>query len=355
MSSLRDVDISSKSDSDLSDVPRNCEIERLEEILKGAGPLGSGSIDPCRCPECNPNVEGYAATATWTQDELLEADFRESVAAFTKDMQEIAPDLLGDLQIGFDPAELMKKQALQVPKHILPGDQVPRSSIGGFPHAIFRCFEVLPAKQCEVLLPALRLATTWITHPSMTLYWQNQIAAPRCLIPRHYNRPPDDDPDRVQRAALQHIIGWSQTNHEAWLKMLPNIARFNYFCFQDNEFGRPARAQMVTLESFRTRVSLSMASQIAMINLSQVANPDPGQLLRFNFQLANMLCHELAHVVEFAILFKGSCRCGWVSRSLTSETWMKSWPESQFGRSAQTSIGTKGKQVQRGMCTSSAV
>lgn len=167
----------------------------------------------------------------------------------------------------------------------------------------------------EQFLPALRLASMWMTQPICSQFW---------VTLAHGTRQVDEImSSRFQR--LQHRIHRdvpiTQRNAMSVIEYIKSISK-DYrmsFTFQDNfkqhgatyfggtnkicDYGWEAEGSSSD-QLLRIYTKLSSDYYIAAKKLSQLTWPDRAQVLRFHFGLAVLLVHETCHAIELAHIRK---------------------------------------------------
>lgn len=160
----------------------------------------------------------------------------------------------------------------------------------------YQNFPNLSFKTYQTMQPALALAERLILRGSMP-FWVN-IACGR----RYYNF--NDDLNRLQEC-LEPLASNDESHVRKALELLEILGKTVTFDFDDVEGGYACSRPTTVNTSPRTD-SWLMPHEILLDNsfrhvvekYTRLKHPDPAAKLRFNFFLAVVLCHEIAHAFE---------------------------------------------------------
>ncbi|KAJ9627622.1 hypothetical protein H2203_002834 [Taxawa tesnikishii (nom. ined.)] len=206
---------------------------------------------------------------------------------------------------GFDPVEVMNSNALN------PSQGCPYlSSTLNVPiHPLLALDRFLdyPEELYNILKPALRLASLFLTHRVTSSFWHTLMFGKRELCP---------DASRAAGCDIYRIrygTHWNAQNAAAFAELLMMISnkisiQFENIDPRSQTFGTcwiPGEARRILpLDVHRWRRALidmhldihSAAKQLSLLK----GNADPAMVLRFHFFVAVNLTHELAHFLETA-------------------------------------------------------
>lgn len=207
-------------------------------------------------------------------------------------------------KLGFDPVELIKKQAVTLPE----GTISPTSSLTNEIHPIFRpenwhgCSDSI----YEVLKPGMQLATLFLTSRATSHYWHTLVFGKREPCPKTseaYGQP-------CHR--IREDVSWSEERHVAFNNFLNNQSDTVYFCFHNNPLPpETVYASMGLVRDYKnglirkmndkchtSRICLHSDFYTTAKKLSLLRYREPAMVLRFNLFLAICLSHEIAHFCE---------------------------------------------------------
>ena len=217
-------------------------------------------------------------------------------------------------------------------------------------------FDDTPDAIYDQLLPALRLATMFLTQPSCMQFWVTVALGPRIEDPamtQKYGR-------RCQRIASHvslttenttkviahlHALGQANIINFAFKPTLPTDtpawATSSPICDYLGAAARPRSSRLT-----RSIIRLHSDHYIIAKKLSQLRYPETSQKLRFSFFFATLLLHELAHSIEGAYIQLRSEQ--WaeyqLSKSYMEPFWLdwrrppecgKAWEQTLFGGEVQ--------------------
>ncbi|KAF2197090.1 hypothetical protein GQ43DRAFT_425273 [Delitschia confertaspora ATCC 74209] len=208
------------------------------------------------------------------------------------------------LKLGFNPVDLIKKQAVSFSE-----DSVARrSSLDNEIHPIFRPenFHGCPDEIYEVLKPALRLSTLLILHRATAPFWHTLVFG---------DRQPDSETSELYGQACYRIrddVSWSEERETTFKHFLDSQVDTLHFLFHREPLPRdPAYASMGLVADYKNGILRKLAgkchtSKICLHTdffttakrLSLLQYPEPAMVLRFNLFLASCIVHEMAHFIE---------------------------------------------------------
>src|SRR5690242_5943183 len=130
------------------------------------------------------------------------------------------------VKLGFDPVELIKKQAVTLPQSVVS----PACTLNNEIHPIFRLenWHGCPDNIYEVLKPGMQLATQFLTSRATAHYWHTLVFGDRepCVATSEaYGQP-------CHR--IRSDVPWSEERHTAFTDFLSNQLDTVYFCFHNN-------------------------------------------------------------------------------------------------------------------------
>lgn len=211
------------------------------------------------------------------------------------------------LKLGFDPADIIKKQALDLPEN----SPIHASTLDNEIHPIFRLrnFHGCPDAIYEVLKPALRLATLFLFSRGTSHFWHTLVFGNREPCPQtseEYGQP---------CSRIREEVPWVEENAAFFKSFLDEQVDAVYFYFHRDPLPPlspdQAYASMGLVADYKTglirkltgkcatsRICLHADFFTAAKKLSQLQYPDPAMVLRFNLFLAVCLAHEMAHFIE---------------------------------------------------------
>ena len=212
---------------------------------------------------------------------------------------------------GFRPEELLWYGALEL-------KNCRSSTLQNDIHPLFHqdCFDDTPDHVYDQLRPGLALATMFLTHPACMQFWVTLAKGDR-----------REDPEMTRRCGhLRHRItrnvDLTEENTREVIKYIEDLgkAKAIHFTFAPGlvfegkaAFGTACTVCDFALESSenrstttnsgclqRSHIRLHGDFYVIAKKLSRMKYPDPAQHLRFNFILALLLVHEMAHAIELS-------------------------------------------------------
>ncbi|KAF2120456.1 hypothetical protein BDV96DRAFT_564870 [Lophiotrema nucula] len=208
------------------------------------------------------------------------------------------------LKLGFDPVDLIKKQAVTFPE-----DSSARSSnLVNDIHPVFRAdnFHGCPDVVYEVLKPALRLSTLLLFSRATATFWHTLVFG---------DRKPDQKTSEQygqQCFRIHENVPWSQEHADTFKRFMGEQVDTVHFLFHRDPLPPdPAYASMGLVADYKngllrkldskchtSRICLHSDFYTTAKKLSLLQYPDPAMVLRFNLFLAVCLAHEMAHFIE---------------------------------------------------------
>ncbi|KAF9695985.1 hypothetical protein EKO04_005768 [Ascochyta lentis] len=208
------------------------------------------------------------------------------------------------LKLGFDPVELIKKQAVAFAED----GPSPECTLKNDVHPIFRPenWHGCPDNIYEVLRPGMQLATLFLTSRATAHYWHTLVFGEREPCPKTseaYGQP-------CHR--IREDVPWSEERHTAFNTFLSNQLDTLYFCFHNNPLPpETVYASMGLVRDYKngllrkmndkchtSRICLHSDFYTTAKKLSLLRYREPAMVLRFNLFLAICLSHEIAHFCE---------------------------------------------------------
>ena len=208
------------------------------------------------------------------------------------------------IRLGFDPSDLIKRQAVTFPEDAL--SQV--STLDNDIHPIFRIenFHGCPDAVYEVLKPALRLSTLFLFSRATAHFWHTLVFGERKPCKRTselYGQP---------CCRITEDVSWTEKNAAAFKAFIDNQVDTVHFMFHRDPLRTdPAYASMGLVSDYKnglmrrldhkchtSRICLHSDFYTTAKKLSTLRFPDTAMVLRFNLFLAVCLAHEMAHFVE---------------------------------------------------------
>ncbi|KAF2003309.1 hypothetical protein P154DRAFT_520261 [Amniculicola lignicola CBS 123094] len=208
------------------------------------------------------------------------------------------------LKYGFDPIDLIKKQAVTFSE-----DSPTRSStLDNEIHPVFRAenFHGCPDAVYEVLKPALRLSTLLLLSRATSTFWHTLVFGNR----ESCKKTSDAYGQPCYR--IREDVSWTEEHAVAFKQFLDEQADTVHFMFHRNPLPPdPAYASMGLVADYKnglmrrlnrkchtSRICLHSDFYTTAKKLSLLQYPEPAMVLRFNLFLAVCLAHEMAHFIE---------------------------------------------------------
>ncbi|KAF2266820.1 hypothetical protein CC78DRAFT_108679 [Lojkania enalia] len=208
------------------------------------------------------------------------------------------------VKLGFDPIDLIKKQAVTFSNNTLTRSSTLDNDI----HPIFRAenFHGCPDAVYEVLKPALRLATLFLFSRATSTFWHTLVFGDR----KFCQKTSDEYGQRCYR--IQKDVLWLEDHAQAFKAFLDDQADTVHFLFHRDPLPPdPAYASMGLVADYKnglmrklnqkchtSRITLNSDFYTTAKKLSILQYPEPAMVLRFNLFLSVCLAHEMAHFIE---------------------------------------------------------
>ncbi|KAF2471958.1 uncharacterized protein BDR25DRAFT_302785 [Lindgomyces ingoldianus] len=207
-------------------------------------------------------------------------------------------------KLGFDPIDLIKKQAVTFPKN--SPSQV--SNLDNDIHPVFRpenfhgCSDAI----YEALRPALRLSTLLVLSRATSLFWHTLVFGKR----ERDQKTSDEYGQPCFR--IREDVLWSPENAAAFKSFVDGQVDTVHFMFHRDPLPPdPAYASMGLVADYKngllrkmngkchtSRICLHADFYTTAKKLSLLQYPEPAMVLRFNLFLAVCIAHEMAHFLE---------------------------------------------------------
>ncbi|KAI8936541.1 hypothetical protein NX059_006944 [Plenodomus lindquistii] len=208
------------------------------------------------------------------------------------------------VKLGFDPVELIKKQAVAFAHDV----QNSSSTLDNDIHSIFRlenwhgCSDAI----YDVLKPGLRLASLLLTSQATAHFWHTLVFGKR-------------EPCEKTSAAygqpcfrIKDDVPWSEERHAMFRNFLDNQTDTVHFYFHHDPLPpETAYASMGLVKDYKnglmrkinekchtSRICLHSDFYTTAKKLSLLRYREPAMVLRYNLFLATCLAHEIAHFCE---------------------------------------------------------
>jgi hypothetical protein len=214
------------------------------------------------------------------------------------------PSKRKQVKLGFDPVDLIKKQAVTFAENVAE----PICTLDNDIHTIFRLdnWHGCPDAIYEVLKPSLRLATQLLTSRATAHFWQTLVFGKReaCAeTSKLYGQP---------CFRIQETVEWSDERHQTFKNFLENQTDTVHFYFHHDPLPpETAYASMGLVKDYKnglmrkindkchtSRICLHSDFYTTAKKLSLLQYPEPAMVLRFNLFLAICLTHEVSHFCE---------------------------------------------------------
>lgn len=208
------------------------------------------------------------------------------------------------VKLGFDPVELIKKQAVAFAHDA----HDPSSTLDNDIHSIFRlenwhgCSDAI----YDVLKPGLRLATLLLTSQATAHFWHTLMFGKRAPCEKTsaaYGQP---------CFRIKEDVAWSEELHATFRSFLDNqIDTVHFYFHHDPLPPETAYASMGLVKDYKnglmrkmndkchtSRICLHSDFYTTAKKLSLLRYREPAMVLRYNMFLATCLAHEIAHFCE---------------------------------------------------------
>ncbi|KAF2182190.1 hypothetical protein K469DRAFT_712795 [Zopfia rhizophila CBS 207.26] len=208
------------------------------------------------------------------------------------------------LKLGFDPIDLIKKQAVTFPE-----DSPARAStLDNDIHPIFRPenFHGCPDAIYDILKPALRLSTLLLFSRATSTFWHTLVFGDR----KFCQTTSEEYGQECWR--IREDVAWSEEYAATFKDFLDAQVDTVHFLFHRDPLPPdPAYASMGLVADYKnglirklngkchsSRICLHTDFYTTAKRLSLLQYPDPAMVLRFNLFLAVCIVHEMAHFIE---------------------------------------------------------
>jgi hypothetical protein len=208
------------------------------------------------------------------------------------------------VRLGFDPVELIKKQAVTFLEKVPD----PVCTLDNEIHNIFRIdnWHGCPDAIYEVLKPALQLATLLLTSRATAHFWQTLVFG---------KREPCEETSKLYGQPcfrIRETVEWSEERQQTFKNFLENqIDTVHFYFHHDPLPPETAYASMGLVKDYKnglmrklnekchtSRICLHSDFYTTAKKLSLLQYPEPAMVLRFNLFLAICLAHEISHFCE---------------------------------------------------------
>ncbi|KAF2866693.1 hypothetical protein BDV95DRAFT_504095 [Massariosphaeria phaeospora] len=208
------------------------------------------------------------------------------------------------LKLGFDPVELIRKQAVTFQDDA----SMRTSTLDNDIHRIFRLenFHGCPDEVYEVLKPALRLSTLLLFSRATSGFWHTLVFGDR--------KPCEKTSAEYGQSCfrIRDEVPYSEEKALEFSKFLDGQVDTLHFMFHRQPLPPdPAYASMGLVADYKnglmrklnrkchtSRICLHTDFYTTAKKLSKLQYPEPAMVLRFNLFLAVCLAHEMAHFIE---------------------------------------------------------
>ncbi|KAI4201985.1 MAG: hypothetical protein LQ350_002890 [Teloschistes chrysophthalmus] len=224
----------------------------------------------------------------------------------------ILPRMAGRQKHGFRPEELVYHDAILMFKDCQGSD------LDDEIHPLLHrdSFDDTPDHVYDQLVPGLRLATRFLSHPSCMQFWVtlakgerrvDHEMSRRCGATRHRisRNAPMTKENVTEVIRYMKELGIARTFHFTFANglLFQGGAAFgtaNMVCDYQSEHNESQQCSRQSSSLQRCNIRLHSDFYVVAKKLSTLQYPDPPQKLRFNFVLATLIVHELAHAIELS-------------------------------------------------------
>ncbi|KAF2686503.1 hypothetical protein K458DRAFT_198847 [Lentithecium fluviatile CBS 122367] len=208
------------------------------------------------------------------------------------------------VKLGFDPIELIKRQAVA----FLEDAVIKESTLDNDIHPIFRAenFHGCSDEIYETLKPALRLSTLLLFSRATSTFWHTLVFGDR--------NPCEKTSEAYGQPCyrIREDVPWLEENATSFKSFMDDQVDTVHFMFHRDPLPPdPAYASMGLVADYKnglmrkldrkchtSRVCLHSDFYTTAKKLSMLVYPEPAMVLRFNLFLAVCLAHEMAHFIE---------------------------------------------------------
>lgn len=208
------------------------------------------------------------------------------------------------VKLGFDPIELIRRQAVTFPEDA----PVRESTLENDIHPIFRPenFHGCSDDIYDALKPALRLSTLFLFSRATSTFWHTLVFGER--------KPCEKTSEAYGQPCyrIREDVPWSEENAANFKSFIDDQVDTVHFMFHRDPLPPdPAYASMGLVADYKnglmrklnrkchtSRICLHSDFYTTAKKLSVLRFPEPAMVLRFNLFLAVCLAHEMAHFIE---------------------------------------------------------
>ncbi|KAL8968011.1 MAG: hypothetical protein Q9183_002662 [Haloplaca sp. 2 TL-2023] len=219
----------------------------------------------------------------------------------------VLPEMNGRQKHGFRPEELLWYGAIDL-------KDCKDSTLDNDIHPLLQrdCFDDTPDHIYDQMAPGLRLASLFLSHPSCMQFWVTLAKGERRIdheMSRRYgmtrhrisSNVPMTDKNVTEVVRYMRDLGQAKPFHFTFADALvfKGDAAFGTahpVCHHMAEVPQGRQSEDIQ----RCQIRLHSDFYIVAKKLSMMHYPDPAQKLRYNFHLATIIMHELAHAMELS-------------------------------------------------------
>ncbi|KAL8959427.1 MAG: hypothetical protein Q9193_003707 [Seirophora villosa] len=231
----------------------------------------------------------------------LRADFRR-LDKRKRDLG-VIPQSTSYQKHGFRPEELLWYGAIDL-------KDCKGSNLTNEIHPLLRqdLFDDTPDHVYDQLIPGLRLATFFLSHPACMQFWitlakgerrVDHEMSRRCGKTRHRISRNEPMTEENVTEVIQYMekLGEAQAVH---FTFIPGLAFEGDAAFGTARTVCDFQSEDSPRHMQRSNIRMHSDFYIIAKKLSTMVYPDPAQKLRFNFIFATLIVHELAHAIELS-------------------------------------------------------
>ncbi|KAL8663582.1 MAG: hypothetical protein Q9202_003770 [Teloschistes flavicans] len=227
----------------------------------------------------------------------------------------ILPKMAGRQKHGFRPEELLWYDAIDL-------KDCQGSDLDNEIHPLLHrdSFDDTPDHVYDQLIPGLRLATRFLSHPSCMQFWVTLAKGER-RVDHEMSRRCGDTRHRISRNApmtkknvtevIEYMkdLGMAKAFHFTFANGLvfqggAAFGTANMVCDYRSEHNENQQSSQQSSQQSgsvqRCNIRLHSDFYVVAKKLSTLHYPDPAQKLRFNLIVATLIVHELAHAIELS-------------------------------------------------------
>ena len=205
---------------------------------------------------------------------------------------------------GFDPSKMLASHAIHSP----PDFPFKTNTLTNPIHPVFAYerFYEMPQDIYDIISPALRLATQWLTHPAAATFWHNLAFGHRekltdlPLHEGHFHERIRADVPYTQAHAEEfdrYLIDVHRNHRVEFTDQLKSLDVYAYCWFSPENRAR-IKLPLDTVRRMRSQIYVHQDFYTTATKLKQLKNGDPDMILRYYFLLSIAFCHEMAHSFE---------------------------------------------------------